>query len=462
MKRVLLTVAALVCASVIVAKPTVTVSYVPITASETTATPIQIYDQPTEFGAVKSQITLYPQIKFQTLTGIGGCFNEIGGEALASLDRKAQRQVMESLFGEDGSAFTICRASIGSSDFGIDAYSFSEVAEDYEMKHFSLDREKRYMLPYIKSALKINPDMVLFGSPWSPPAWMKYSGYMDRGVEFPEKNFLRDEPRIYQAYALYFAKYVEGYRKEGVEVDRILVQNEPDLHTKYPSCRMPPEQMYDFVANYMRPLFEKRGLETQIWAGTLRTRGERQAAQIAAVPEYLKVFDGIGIQYMFPQYVNELRLMTGNTPIMHTESICSNGTNTAAMAKSRFEEMAGYINAGSENFCYWNMILNETSLSGWEWRQNSLIKIDRTSGQVTYNPDYAVVTLMSRTMRPGDVRIASYCNSTIITLFAPDGSYKLMLQNDGTSVAKHKITIGDETIFVELPAQSLCSVVISE
>ncbi|MFI3305806.1 MAG: hypothetical protein R3Y68_04770 [Rikenellaceae bacterium] len=441
-----------------------TIKYISLDSFTNCPNPTRIFNQSPQSAdslrgveKFKHEIRLYPEIKHQTMQGIGGCFNEIGGEALLSLDKDQQLSVMESLFGSNYSNFSICRASIGSSDFGIDAYSFSEVAEDYSMKHFSLEREMRYMLPYIKFAKSINADFKLFGSPWSPPAWMKESGYMDRGNEFRETNRLKDNPQIYEAYALYFLKYVEGYRKEGVTVDRILIQNEQDFNTKYPSCRLPAEQMAKFVSGYMRPLFDKKRCKTEIWAGTFRTRGEREALRIASNEEYRKDFDGIGIQYMYPQYISELQVAAKSMPIMHTESVCFNGKNDLSQARSRFGEVAGYINGGCDNFSYWNMILNESSESGWGWRQNSLITIDRTTKVVTYNPDYAPMMLLSQAIRPGDIRIASYSHNKIITLDAGD-KYRLILQNDTEKSESARCYIGEREYRFNIPAQSLCVV----
>ena len=136
-----------------------------------------------------NKIKLYPNIEFQTLEGFGGAFNEIGGEALMCLPTALQDQVITNLFSVDqGAALSFNRTAVGASDFGIDAYSYSEKAGDYEMKHFSIKREATTVIPYIQKAFKENPDLKLFASPWSPPAWMKYSGLMDRGENFLKKT----------------------------------------------------------------------------------------------------------------------------------------------------------------------------------------------------------------------------------------------------------------------------------
>lgn len=284
---------------------------------------------------------------------------------------------------------------------------------------------------------------------------------MDRGNEFSSKNVLKDDPKIYEAYALYFVKYVEAYKKAGIDVDRILIQNEQDFNTKYPSCRLLVEQMSKFVKGYMRPLFTEKKVDTEIWAGTFRAAGEAEALKFAANSDYMEDFDGIGIQYTRAQYMHDMTLLAPNVKFMHTEGVCFNGGNTIDQAKTRLEEVAAYINSGSENFCYWNMILNESGLSGWGWKQNALINIDRETKSVTYNPDYAVMNLMSKYVQPDAVRIGAFSYQTMIVT-KKGGDYFIVMQNDEDKDTLYNIYIGNELVKFAIPANSLCGVKISK
>ncbi len=436
----------------------VAVSYVPLNPTTITATPVEEYKQPASMTGRANVMFIYPDIKFQVLSGIGGCFNEIGGEALAALDKGQQADLLNALFNvETGSAFTFCRAAIGASDFAFDAYSFADTPGDYDMKHFSLKRDKEYMLPFMQKAIKVNPDLRLFTSPWSPPAWMKESGYMDQGMKYPDKNGLIDDVKIYKAYALYFSKYVKAYAKEGVEVERILVQNEQDSRAKFPSCRLLIDQMTMFVKDYMRPQFEKDGIKTEIWAGTFRTATEADGLRFAAHSKYRDHFDGMGVQYTRPQYIQDITILAPDLKIMHTEGACFNGQNSAEQAQTRFVEVASYINGGSENYCYWNMILNETGKSGWDWRQNALVTIDREKKEVIYNPDYAAMKLLSQFIKPGATRVGSFSRSPLISSQVND-RYYLVVQNESDKPIHYKCTIEESEVLFELPAMSLCGV----
>lgn len=408
------------------------------------------------------KIKLYPTIEFQTLEGFGGAFNEIGGEALMVLPEALQDEVMTNLFdSKKGAGFSFSRTAVGASDFGIDAYSYAEVADDYKMVHFSIEREEPTVIPYIQKAYAKNPDLKLFASPWSPPAWMKYSGLMDRGKEFPEKNRLKDDPKIHEAYALYFSKYIQAYAEKGITVDRLIIQNENDANTAYPSCDMSASEMSKFAKNYLRPQFKKDKIHSEIWAGTFRTTGRIDAIELAADPETKSIFDGLGIQYTYPQYIEQMNTLYQESSIMHTEGKCYNGKNTWDQASKRLSEVATYINRGVPNFCYWNMILNETTESGWDWKQNSLINIDRQTKQVTYNPDYAVMAFMSKYLVPGAKRIANYSKEDVISV-KHNGKIYLLVQNNSEESEPYEFQIKEgKSQIVEVPNKSLAVIIIN-
>ncbi len=125
------------------------------------------------------------------LSGIGGAFNEQGGDAFMYLSETDQKSLAEALFSPvNGSGFSMCRTAVGSSDFGLSAYSYSEVPDDYEMRHFSVDRDTRSVLPFMRAAKAENKDLQIFASPWSPPGWMKVSGKMDGGLPGDTMNVM--------------------------------------------------------------------------------------------------------------------------------------------------------------------------------------------------------------------------------------------------------------------------------
>jgi glucosylceramidase len=425
--------------------------------------------QSTAFKPVKSDsddaaITVkLDEILQPKLSGIGGAFNEIGGGAFLSLPKDKQKAVVEALFNpETGAGLTLCRTAIGSSDFGLSAYSYSETPDDYEMKYFSVARDEKTVIPFILAAQAENPGLRIFASPWSPPGWMKESGKMDDGMLGKRKgnplNVLKSDPEIYKAYALYFAKYVQGYAQNGVTIERILVQNETDMNPKYPGCDMLPEQMGELISDYIRPAFKKTKLNAEIWAGTFR--GKRQDAKTFMALEQAKDIDGVGMQYASAKDLDYLISTYPELKLMHTEGKCWNGQNNMKQARSRFGEVAMWLNGGCENYCYWNMVLNEEGKSAWGWKQNCLINIDRQTGAVTYNSDFVAMALLSRYIRPGDelLKVETEGNMPSIAVRNND-RLVVFLQNDDAEPVQRNIRIADKQMTVEIPAHQLCAFV---
>ncbi len=453
---------ALQCSTVSAQKKPVQVFYVSLDKDQTiTGNPLKEYPQDSVTIKAKDKLWLYPHLLFQTITGIGGCFNEIGGEALLSLPKEKQKEILTNLFDTiKGCGFSFCRTAIGASDFGIDAYSYSEKAGDYDMKFFSIQRDEKFVLPYIQSALAINPTLKIFASPWSPPAWLKESKKM---VGKEENNTLIDSPGIFSAYAKYLSKYLSEYAKKGVAIARITPQNETDANTNYPSCLMPPEKMNRFITRYLAPEMRRNNNPTQIWAGTYRVSGKFEALELLADANLRKTIAGIGVQYTKAQNIADLKSLYPDVKMMHTEGVCDNGDNSMAQAQKRLKEITDYLCNGVENYAYWNMILNETGKSGWNWKQNALININRNMGAITYNPDYAVMYLISKFIKKGDVRMAHFLSNETpcIALKSPKGEKKMILQNDENMEKTILIQLGNQTLPVKIPALSLVAIVLN-
>lgn len=171
----------------------------------------------------QAEITIYTSDKLQQIDGFGGCFNEIGWEALLSITPAEREKIMKELFTPAGANFSICRMPVAANDYSLSYYSYNDVPEDFTMGNFNIDRDRYILIPYIKEALKIRPDLKLWASPWSPPAWMKVNNHyalhggkingQSNGVT-PEKEILnnstafRMETSYLKAYALYLSKFV--------------------------------------------------------------------------------------------------------------------------------------------------------------------------------------------------------------------------------------------------------------
>ena len=196
----------------------------------------------------------------QTIRGFGTCFSELGAVSLNKLDPKDKKAFLDELFDSDKCNFNYCRTPIGASDFSLDFYSYNETDGDYEMKNFSIERDKKLLLPLILEGAKRQADMQMFASPWCPPLWFKTKKAYSNGV-------FNHTPENDRAYALYFKKYVEEYKKNGVPLVHIHPQNEPCSNQVFPSCVWHGDEIADFIGSYLGPALEGSGVD--IFYGTI-------------------------------------------------------------------------------------------------------------------------------------------------------------------------------------------------
>ncbi|MDR3613682.1 MAG: GH1 family beta-glucosidase [Candidatus Obscuribacterales bacterium] len=203
-------------------------------------------------------LLLNPAKQYQKIVGFGAAFTDSACYMFNKLSESALVRLFNNLFGADGLALNLCRTCMGASDYATHVYSYCDGEADPELKNFNIDHDKKYILPMLRRARAINPELFLLATPWSPPGWMKANGSMLGG------NMQR---RSLGVYAQYFLKFLQAYAGEGVPVQAVTVQNEVDTDQdgKMPACPWPQELEVDFVRWFLGPLLEKEGVDTQIW-----------------------------------------------------------------------------------------------------------------------------------------------------------------------------------------------------
>jgi glucosylceramidase len=407
---------------------------------------------------VADNVVIDPKATDQPIVGWGGCFNELGWKAMLALSAEDRASVLRSLFDpqNDGLHLNLCRVPIGASDFSLDGYSLDDVKDDYELKYFSIDRDRKLLIPYIKAAMVYRPDLRLWASPWSPPGWMKDNGTYHGGT-------LRMEPRVLQAYAQYFVHFVRAYQGEGIHLYAVHVQNEPVSDTIYPSCPWKdPKPMADFIRDYLGPAFVKDRLNAQIWLGTMSEDRMSCFRTILDDPETAKYISGIGLQYN-GRYISEaLHLVYPQIPLIETETPCGAGQNNWQDAERTFGYYRQFLEGGVQAYTLWNLVLDETGLSTWHWRQNSSIVIDTKQKTVHYTPEFYLMKHFSQFVRPGAVRLKLAGTwKDALSFKNADGSIVLVLADIGARAEAKNVLIkmGDEVTSLSVPPHSFSTLV---
>lgn len=390
----------------------------------------------------------------QTLRGFGGCFNEFGGAELKKLSEEKRREIVNLLYGKDECGFTMGRLPMGASDYALSWYSYDETDGDYELNDFSIDHDRKYLLPYLKDALALCPDMHLFASPWSPPTWMKTMKACNYGR-------LCSDKKTRSAYAQYFLKYLDAYRREGVNIEQVHVQNEPISDQKFPSCVWEPSLMRDFIKEDLAPAFREANEDTEIWFGTVNEESfDTFANVVLADNEVRDCIKGAGFQWAGKHAIAQTHMAYPELRLMQTENECGNGENSFDYSEYVASLVFHYLRHGVEAYVYWNMILPDGGESTWGWRQNAMITTFPETDSYRLNPEFYIMRHFSAFMKPGAVvlKAAGGLSPNSACVKNPDGSVVSVVANTLDVVRTAQITYGTQSVTVELPPHSVMTV----
>jgi glucosylceramidase len=317
-----------------------------------------------------------------------------------------------------------------------------------------------HLIPYIQAALEVKPDLVMWGSPWSPPPWMKSNNAYDRG------NMLDEH---LDAHALYLARFVEDYAGEGIKVSAIQPQNEPGYLQDYPSCGWSPDQMTRYVRDHLGPLFAERLPDTEIWLGTLsNAQSDHGIGQAVVGNAGAKAFlSGVGLQWAMRQHTGYY--VQQGLRVMQTEHQCGNfpptprsqqyenspAPNNHAYALESWNLMYEWINNGVNSYLAWNMVLDTfgPNLDGVRpWNQNALLVVDEGAGTLRITPTYYLFRHFAQYVEPGAKRVATQ-GGQALAFKNPDGSIVTVVHNNGGSPAQTTLAVGGESLQFEVPAR---------
>jgi len=196
---------------------------------------------------------------FQSILGFGGAFTDASCYLLSRMERAERANLLNEFFGPGGLGLSVGRTCIGASDYSCSAYSFDDApTPDPELKSFSIEHDRSYILPTLREASRTNPELFLFSTPWSPPAWMKAGGSLLGGSM--RKQF-------FPSYAQYFVRFLEAYRDEGVTIRAVTTQNEVDTDQdgRMPAALWGQEYEAGFIKECLGPALHAAKLDTRIW-----------------------------------------------------------------------------------------------------------------------------------------------------------------------------------------------------
>ena len=413
---------------------------------------------PTNAAAADADaIKLDPKTAFQTMDGFGGCFNELAWEALGAIPAERREAALKELFAPEGANFTLCRAPIGANDFSLGWYSLDETPGDYEMKHFSIERNRETLIPFIKAAMKYQPKLGVWAVPWCPPSWMTTNGRYRQGR-------IKADSRTLDAYALYFSKFVQAWRAEGINLYAIHPQNEPAFNDNlYPQCAWTGAELNLFLRDHLLPRLKRDRVNIEVWMGTIVN--ENLAEYIDPVlgdPKTAPGIVGVGYQYGGQKSLLATHEKYPGKKLAQTETECYGGSNSWDQGLITFGRIVEDTSHFASSYFFWNMVLDESGLSRWNWKQNSLLTVDRKTETVKYNSEFYAMKHFSATVLPGARRIAVNGGpfKDVVAFRNPDGSRVLAFANKTDQMVSATLMVEATSLHLDVPAQSMNTIVL--
>jgi len=412
-----------------------------------------------------------PAKKFQSMIGIGGALTDASAETFYKLPKAAQQELLKAFYDpKDGIGYTLARTNIQSCDFSSDSYSY--VADkDVSLKSFNINHDLKYRVPFIKEAIAAaGGKLTMFASPWSPPAWMKTNNDMLHGGKL--------KPEYAQTWANMFVKFIGAYKKQGIPVWGVTVQNEPMATQKWESCIFNADDERLFVKNHLGPTFHAQGLaNTKIIAWDHnRDLLYQQASTILEDKDAAKYIWGIGYHWyetwtgstMRFDNVKRVNEAFPNTHLIFTEGCIEkfdlNRVNDWALGEKYGYSMINDFNAGTCGWTDWNVLLDEKG--GPNHVGNycfSPIIGDTQSGKLIYTNIYYYIGQFSKFVKPGSRRIAATASRDKLSSTAfinADGKLVVVVMNSTDDKVPYYLWIKGKAAQVNALPHSIATLVV--
>jgi glucosylceramidase len=360
-----------------------------------------------------------------------------------------------------GIGLSFLRLPIGSSDLSINHYSYDDLPAgqtDPTLAHFSTAHDDAYVFPVMREALKLNPSITIMATPWSAPAWMKTNGSMTGGS-------LRQD--MEPVFSQYLVRALEDFKKQGIPVKYLTVQNEPLHETEdFPGTLMYADQQKRIIGKYLGPDLRRAGLSTELLAYDHNWDHPEYPIEVLSDPAAAPYMAGSALHCYGGNATgqNVIHDRFPNKGIWMTE--CSGGT---WQKEPPLTVTAHLVIDSTRNWAkgvsLWGVVLDpdHNPHAGGCGTCRGLVTWDPKQQTATYTGDFYALAQFSKFVRPGATRIASNSpgRDTLesVAFENTDGSIALVVLNNRKEPTTFTIAWKGRTLEASLPAGALTTYV---
>jgi len=407
-------------------------------------------------------ININPDFTFQKILGFGGAITQSVGYAISTVPSDISEKILDEYFSINGLNYTLCRLPIGSCDFSLNSYSYS-YKED--LSDFNINQDLQYIIPVIKSAQKQNSRLTFISSPWSPPAFMKDNNSLIFGGKLLEKHK--------KTWANYLVKYVKEYKKQGININYMTIQNEPNAKQIWESCIYSAEEEAKLLKNYLFPIFKQNNLKTEflIWDHNKDSVLERTINTLVTNGS-LSYAKGIGFHWYMGSHFDSLDMINKLFPdklLIHTEG-CTGYSNFKQQdelfnCEMYAREIIGDLNHNTHGFIDWNIVLDYNGGPNHVKNYcNSPIMINKKKTNYIKTPSFYYIAHFSKYIKPGANRIHfnKFSENILVTAFKnPDKSVIIILLNQTNKNEEYNLCYKNNVLHDNLDSHSIVTFVIN-
>jgi glucosylceramidase len=418
----------------------------------------------TDPEAEHSLVNIHPEIRYQTFQGFGGMFTEAGGYCLKQVGEPVAEKIIEDLFGENGLQYSCGRVHLGSCDASLSNYSHVDDPHDTEMTGFSLERDRKYLIPMIKKAQAVSKrPLSLMVSPWSPPAFMKTNGERNHGGKL--------KPEYREFWARYICRFIKEYREAGIEFSMLTLQNEANATQTWDSCIYSAEEEREYLRNYLAPELKKQGLghiQILIWDHN-KERALERALETIKDNEMKEIVSGVAVHWYSGDHFEALDMLRKVYP--DKRLVFSEGglewwrfepDDHLGRAEMHAHDIIGDLNGGIDCFLQWSMIFDHNG--GPNHVQNlcqTSILCNTEDGTYTKTLPYYYIAHFSRYIHPGAVRIgfSRFTDRLEVTAFMnPDKEIAVVVLNRQNEDIPYVLRNGSHTCSLTAAGHSISTI----
>ncbi|CAH1254156.1 GBA [Branchiostoma lanceolatum] len=368
--------------------------------------------------------TVMKNVTYQKIKGFGGAFTDAATINIMSLSEGARNNLISAYFSPtEGIEYTLGRVPMGGCDFSTREYTYDDTPGDLELTKFALaEEDMKYKIPVIKSAMQMSKRKInLFGSPWTAPAWMKTNN--DETGKGRLKGKAGDQ--YHKAWANYFVKFLDEYKKQGVDFWGLTAQNEPTdgeiSHFPFQSMGWTAESQRDWISSDLGPALDKAGFsninlmildDSRLWLPGWATSVLNNGTMAA------KYVDGIAVHWYADQLVpaNVLSFTHDDLPdyfVLATEAcqgfwpwddkvLLGNWNRAVEYIKDIYQNMINWVVGWTD----WNLALNVTGGPNWAHNEaDAAIIVDSKKDEFYKQPMYYAMGHFSKFLPEGSVRV---------------------------------------------------------